>query len=81
MCQHILEMSNTDPTWLPNMWTSDEANFNLNGIEIELKLYFYDLLFRPGEYQELVCYAPKNGGRPDNFSVETVKHPDGVMVG
>ena len=30
--------------------------------------------------KNVVCYAKKNGGRPDNFSVETVKHPDGVMV-
>jgi hypothetical protein len=63
MCQHILEMSNTDPTWLPNMWTSDEANFNLNGIEIELKLYFYDLLFRPGEYQECGLLCTKEWGQ------------------
>ena len=31
MCQHILQKNTDDPTWLPNMWTSDEANFNLNG--------------------------------------------------
>ena len=30
--------------------------------------------------KNVVCYAPKNGGRPENFSVETIKHPDGVMV-
>ena len=30
--------------------------------------------------KNVLCYAPARGGRPDNFSVETVKHPDGVMV-
>ena len=31
MCQYILQKAETDPTWLSSIWTSDEANFNLNG--------------------------------------------------
>ena len=30
--------------------------------------------------KNVMCYAPRRGGRPEGFSVETVKHPDGVMV-
>lgn len=30
--------------------------------------------------KNVLCYAPRRGGRPEGFSVETVKHPDGVMV-
>ena len=37
MCQDILTKSNVDPTWLPNLWTSDEANFNLNGFGVIFK--------------------------------------------
>ena len=82
MCQFILDKTETDPTWLDNLWTSDEANFNLNG-----KIYLIGLaqlsLYLSGlvNTKNVVCYSPKNGGRPANFSVETVKHPDGVMVG
>ena len=31
MCQQILTKADADPAWLNNLWTSDEANFNLNG--------------------------------------------------
>ena len=31
MCQLILTKADADPAWLSNLWTSDEANFNLNG--------------------------------------------------
>ena len=31
MCDFVLQKNAADPTWLPNLWTSDEANFNLNG--------------------------------------------------
>ena len=30
--------------------------------------------------RNVLCYAPRGQGRPENFSIETVKHPDGVMV-
>ena len=63
MCQHILYKSNTDPTWLSNLWTSDEANFNLNGINIlELKLS-YHILIRSGEHQECGLLQPKEWGQ------------------
>ena len=65
MCNHVLTRNGEDQTWLNNLWTSDEANFNLNGIV---------------NSKNVLCYAPKFGGRPQDFSVETVKHPDGVMV-
>ena len=65
VCQEVLRKNQEDPNWLPNMWTSDEANFNLNGLV---------------NTKNVVCYSRKNGGRPENFTIETVKHPDGVMV-
>ena len=42
--------------------------------------YFIFLITGLVNSKNVVCYAPKNGGRPENFSVESVKHPDGVMV-
>ena len=30
--------------------------------------------------KNVLCYAPRRQGRPDNFNIETVKFPDGVMV-
>ena len=65
MCNYILSKNDDDPQWLSNLWTSDEANFNLNGLV---------------NTKNVLCYSAKNGGRPENFSIETVKHPDGVMV-
>ena len=65
MCTAVIEKNNTDPTWLPNLWTSDEANFNLNGLV---------------NSKNVLCYSPRGQGRPEGFSIETVKHPDGVMV-
>jgi hypothetical protein len=42
MCQQILQQSSADPAWLPNLWTSDEANFNLNGItKLTQRLFIY----------------------------------------
>ena len=30
--------------------------------------------------RNVLCYAPKRDGRPEIFSVDTIQHPDGVMV-
>ena len=65
MCNFITRKYDEDPNWLSKLWTSDEANFNLNGLV---------------NSKNVLCYSPKNSGRPENFCVETVKHPDGVMV-
>ena len=65
MCQHIIQQNDDDPSWLSNLWTSDEANFNLNGVV---------------NSKNVLCYAPKGQGTPENFSIETVKNPDGVMA-
>ena len=65
MCRFIVEKNEAEPNWLKNLWTSDEANFNLNGVV---------------NSKNVVCYAPSKMGRPSNFCIDTVKHPDGVMV-
>ena len=31
MCESVIQKNVDDPSWLPKLWTSDEANFNLNG--------------------------------------------------
>ena len=72
MCQNILQRADADPSWLSNIWTSDEANFNLNG------KYFLNISFLKFSFiglvntKNVVSYAPKNQGRPENFSVDTV---------
>ena len=32
MCQQVLNKFASDPTWLDNVWMSDEAVFSLNGM-------------------------------------------------
>jgi hypothetical protein len=37
MCNYVIQKNASDASWLPKLWTSDEANFNLNGNIIYLK--------------------------------------------
>ena len=32
MSNYVIQKNTSDPSWLSKLWTSDEANFNLNGI-------------------------------------------------
>lgn len=81
MCNYVIQKNTSDPSWLPKLWTSDEANFNLNGIYLSSILTYFDSFFLGlVNSRNVLCYSPRGQGRPDNFSIETVKHPDGVMV-
>ena len=45
MCQQILSKADMDPNWLGNLWTSDEANFNLNGKKMFYYFFLFNLMF------------------------------------
>ena len=64
MCQQVLNKFASDPTWLDNVWMSDEAVFSLNG-NVNSK--------------NVVCYSEARSGRPENFTLENTKHADSVM--
>ena len=81
MCESIIQKNANDPSWLPKLWTSDEANFNLNGKICIFKANWNgNVILGLVNSKNVLCYSPRGQGRPENFSIETVKHPDGVMV-
>ena len=60
MCQHILQKNQTEPNWLDNLWTSDEANFNLNGNHnIYFCTYYYVFICRTCKYKECAVLCPQ----------------------